>query len=280
MPYFPDLRIACGHFREGSAEVDEHRKIGDGYGRLDPSRHFVARAIGNSMNGGKKPVHDGDYLLLERLGSDHAGSITGSTLVIERQDVTGDDQYLLRVVTKSPDGRYILKATNPDYPDYEANEEMRTLARLVDVIDPLDMALGQEFMREEIPELFDETFNPGNWHSGHVVLKDKKAHILLVTLNKQGKSDEHCYHDYFMDANHFHWQSQNSTTPESKRGQELINQERSGIAVHLFVRENKLASGKAAPFRYFGQVRYQSHQGSGPMSIIWELAGDDSHGLH
>lgn len=82
------------------------------------------------MNGGKHPVNDGDYLLPERIGSDHAGSITGSTLVIERQDVTGDDQYLLRVVTKkNADGRNILKATNPEYPDYEANEEMRTLAR-------------------------------------------------------------------------------------------------------------------------------------------------------
>jgi phage repressor protein C with HTH and peptisase S24 domain len=35
-------------------------------------------------------------------------------------------------ITKQPDGRYVLKAANPDYPDLEANEEMRTLARLVD----------------------------------------------------------------------------------------------------------------------------------------------------
>jgi len=271
LPFFPNLRIACGHFREGSAEVDEYQRIGDGYGRLDPARHFIARAIGDSMNGGKKPVNDGDYLLLERLGSDHAGSITGSTLVIERQDVTGDDQYLLRVVTKTPAGRYILKATNPEYPDYEANEEMRTLARLVTVLNPLEMAIDQEFKREEIPALFGETFSPGNWHNGHVVLTDKNAHILLVTINKQGKSTEHRYHDYFIDATHFHWQSQNSTTPESKRGKELINHERLGIDVHLFVREHKLASGKAAPFRYIGQVHYQSHEGSAPMSVIWNF---------
>lgn len=274
LPFFPDLRIACGHFREGSAEVDEYHKIGAGYGRLDPARHFIARATGDSMNGGKNPVHDGDYLLLEHVGSVSAGSITGSTMVIERQDVSGDDQYLLRVVTKTPDGCYILKATNPEYPDYEANEDMHTLARLVDVIDPLEMAVGQEFMREDIPVLFNETFNPGNWHSGHVVLKEKKTHILLVTINKQGKSSEHRYHDYFVDATHFHWQSQNSTTPESKRGIELINHEKLGMNVHLFVRENKLASGKAAPFRYFGCVNYQSHKGSAPMSIVWDLSGN------
>jgi superfamily II DNA or RNA helicase/SOS-response transcriptional repressor LexA len=271
LPYFPDLRIACGYFREGRADVDEYRKVGAEHGNLDPARHFIARAIGDSMNGGRQPVHDGDYLLLEHLGSNHAGSITGSKLVIERQSAGGDDQYVLRLVTKTPEGKYILKATNPDYPDYEADDDMRTLARLRDILDPLEVAQGQEFMREEIPELFDEEFNPGNWHSGHVVLKNKQAHILLVTLNKQGKASEHRYHDYFIDENHFHWQSQNSTTPLNKRGKELIEHENRGITVHLFVRENKLAAGKAAPFTYYGSARYQEHKGSAPMSVIWEL---------
>ena len=162
--------------------------LGQGYGRLDPARHFIARAIGDSMNGGKQPVHDGDYLLLEHLDSDHAGSITGETMVVERQDVSSDDQYLLRLVTKTPGDRYVLKATNPLYPDYEADESMRTLARLRSVINPVNLSVGREFMREEIPGLFGETFNPGNWHSGHVVLNDQHAHILLVTINKQGKS--------------------------------------------------------------------------------------------
>ncbi len=140
LPYFPDLRIACGHFREGSIDADEYRRIGNGYGRLDPARHFIARAIGDSMNGGKQAVYDGDYLLLEHMDPSHAGSITGATVVVERQNVSGDDQYLLRLITKTPDGRYILKATNPAYPDYEADESMRTLARLRAVLDPIDLA--------------------------------------------------------------------------------------------------------------------------------------------
>ena len=132
MPYFPDLRIACGHFRTGSTDVEARYRVPAGHCRVDPSRHFVARAKGNSMDGGKRPVCDGDYLLLELLDPGKAGSITGSVMAIERQDTSGDDQYLLRIVTKQPDGRYVLKAANPDYPDLEANEEMRTLARLVD----------------------------------------------------------------------------------------------------------------------------------------------------
>jgi phage repressor protein C with HTH and peptisase S24 domain len=82
------------------------------------------------MDGGKNPVRDGDYLLLELVDSDKAGSITGSVMAIERQDSSGDDQYVLRQITKQPDGRYVLKAANPDYPDFEADETMRPLARL------------------------------------------------------------------------------------------------------------------------------------------------------
>ncbi|WP_291934601.1 DUF3427 domain-containing protein [Limnohabitans sp.] len=271
LPYFPNLKIACGHFKTGRADAEEHRALPLAYGTLDPSRHFIARASGNSMNGGKNPVLDGDYLLLELITPSRAGSITGNVVAIERQDDSGDNQYLLRVVTKGRDGQYILKANNPDYDDLTATDDMRTLARLRNIIDPLDLALGESFMREDIPTLFGEAFNPGNWNVGHVVLAHKKAHILLVTLNKQGRADEHKYMDHWIDDTHFHWQSQNATDPTSKRGDEIIRHAALGIDIHLFVRDAKLAAGKAAPFTYHGRVRYQSHQGSKPMSIVFGL---------
>lgn len=271
LPYFPNLKIACGHFKTGRADAEEHRALPLAYGTLDPSRHFIARASGNSMNGGKHPVLDGDYLLLELITPSRAGSITGSVVAIERQDDSGDNQYLLRVVTKNRDGQYFLKANNPDYEDLPATDDMRTLARLRHIIDPLDLAIGESFMREDIPPLFGESFNPGNWNVGHVVLAPKKAHILLVTINKQGRADEHKYMDHWIDDSHFHWQSQNATDPSSKRGQEIIRHAALGIDIHLFVRENKLAAGKAAPFTYHGRVVYQSHQGSQPMSVVFGL---------
>ena len=104
-----------------------------------------------------------------------------------------------------------------------------------------------------------------------MTLNDKKAHVLLVTLNKQGKAEAHKYLDHWIDEHHFHWQSQNATTPESKRGQEIIEHERRGIAIHLFVRDGKLAGGKAAPFVYHGRATYESHLGSGPMSVVFSV---------
>jgi hypothetical protein len=46
LPYFPNLRIACGHFKTGRADAEEHRSLGPGHGNLDPARHFIARATG------------------------------------------------------------------------------------------------------------------------------------------------------------------------------------------------------------------------------------------
>lgn len=271
LPYFPNLKIACGHFKTGRTDSEEHRALPKSYGSLDPSRHFIARASGNSMDGGKNPVRDGDYLLLELMSPTRAGSITGNVVAVERQDEAGDNQYLLRVVSKTRDGQYVLKANNPAYEDMPVTDEMHTLARLRGVIDPLDLAVGQAFQREEIPGLFGEAFNPGSWNVGHVVLNDKKVHVLLVTLNKQGKADEHKYLDHWIDEHRFHWQSQNATTPQSKRGQEIVHHAARGIAIHLFVRDTKLSAGKAASFVYHGPVTYASHQGSAPMSVVWRL---------
>jgi len=271
LPFFPNIKIACGHFKTGRADAEEYRVLGKGHGRLDPQRHFIACASGNSMNGGKNPIRDGDYLLLERISSTSAGSITGSVMAIERQDESGDNQYLLRVVLKDPKGGYILRANNPDYSDMDASDEMRTLARLKEVIDPLELAVGQAIARENIPGLFGTDFNPGNWNVGHVVLPDQKAHVLLITINKQGKAKEHRFADFWIDERTFHWQSQNATTPQSSKGKGIIEHARLGWSIHLFVREHKLSNGKGAPFVYHGRAQYVSHEGSAPMNVTLRL---------
>ena len=273
LPYFPNLKIACGHFKTGTVDAEEYRNLPTSYGNIDPHRHFIARASGNSMNGGKHPIQDGDYLLLEHITPTNAGSITGSVMAIERQDESGDGfQYLLRHIVKTPDGGYVLRATNTDYQDMDATADMHTLARFKAIVSPLDLAVGQAFKREDIAPLFGETYSIGNWNVGHVTLASKNAMVLLVTLNKQGKAADHRYVDHWVDDSTFHWQSQNSTTPSNKRGRDIIEHEQKGLTIHLFVRESKLHNGKGAPFVYHGAVRYVSHTGSSPMSVVFSLA--------
>ena len=133
LPFYDNLKIACGHFKTSSHDsVDQYviTNASHGYGQLNAAIHFVANASGNSMNGGKNPIKDGDILLFELVTPVNAGSITGLTMAIEIQDDSGDNQYLLRVVKKQTNGQYILVANNLDYPDLLANETMKTFARL------------------------------------------------------------------------------------------------------------------------------------------------------
>lgn len=141
IPFFPNLKIACGHFKDADGENEAVVKIPPRY-RTDPSRHFIARASGNSMDGGKQPIRDGDYLLLEPINADQAGSISNQIIAVERQNVSGDDQYVLRVVRKHGDGDYYLQANNPDYADFDVTEGMGTFARLRGVIAPEDVVEG------------------------------------------------------------------------------------------------------------------------------------------
>jgi len=92
-----------------------------------------------------------------------------------------------------------------------------------------------------------------------------------VTLNKQGVQADYRYHDRFEDASNFHWQSQNRTTPESPKGQNVIDHEKNGGKVHLFVRKNAKIRGKASPFIYCGPLTYKNHSGSAPMDVKFAL---------
>ncbi len=141
--YFSDLKIACGHFKTSLHDQENVQKLvlPEHYGRVDEQKHFIARATGNSMDGGKNPIKDGDYLLLELITPDNAGSINNQIVAIERQDISGDDQYVLRQVKKLSDGHYELIANNPDYLTMLATADMQTFARLKATIksDELDI---------------------------------------------------------------------------------------------------------------------------------------------
>lgn len=128
--------------------------------------------------------------------------------------------------------------------------------------------LWREYMREDIPPLYNLQFNTGSWNQGFVV--QGKDVFLLVTLKKDDLQEEHRYEDRFIDAGTFHWQSQNQTSQTSKHGQ-IISGAAAGYALHLFVRMEKKRGGKAAPFVYCGDVVFESWTGEKPISVTWRL---------
>ena len=272
LPYFSDLKLACGYFLSSDHKIDniQQQSIAKNLIVDDPDGLFIARATGDSMNKGQHPIQDGDHVLLQHIKG-NVDDIEPGTVVAIEQRSSSQDSYLLKTLVKNPNGSIELYSENPEYSPISFKSEMEIFAEFVRVLSPLDLGVHKKFMREEIPPLFGLEFNQGLWNSGHVCPKEIDDQILLVTLNKQGKLDEHKYHDYFQDKFTFHWQSQNSTSLVSSKGQKIVNHVENKSRVHLFVRRNKLDGGKAAPFLYLGTLKYKSHTGEKPMSVLWGL---------
>ncbi|WP_372985138.1 DUF3427 domain-containing protein [Marinobacter sp.] len=109
---------------------------------------------------------------------------------------------------------------------------------------------------------------------GVFVMQDQKIELLFVTLNKNEKqfSPTTMYHDYAINEELFHWQSQNSARPDRGRGKDYIEHAAINKRLFLFVREQaKDEYGRTMGFVNYGEVDYVSHTGSQPMSITWKL---------
>jgi superfamily II DNA or RNA helicase/HKD family nuclease len=128
-----------------------------------------------------------------------------------------------------------------------------------------------EYMREDIPPLFGETFSIGNWNTGLVTLARRKTLVLLATLGKGGMSAGAHYDDLFEDPGVFRWSSQTSTTRGGKRGK-ILSGATPGWTTELFVRPERLRNGRACPFRRAGPVTFLGWEGDAPISVRWRLA--------
>lgn len=112
-----------------------------------------------------------------------------------------------------------------------------------------------------------------SFREGVLYLQDKNLDVFFITLNKSEKdySPSTMYHDYSINEELFHWQSQSRTTVESVTGQRYLNQKNNETNVLFFVREYKKDSGFAAPYTCIGLADYESHYGSAPISIVWRM---------
>ena len=117
---------------------------------------------------------------------------------------------------------------------------------------------------------------------GVLYLKDKKTHILFINLNKSEKdfSPTTMYEDYAINETLFHWQSQSTTTIQSKTGQSYINQNKNRENVILFVREQKNDKNRTMPYICLGKANFVSNQGEKPMNIVWKLENEIPAGLY
>ena len=98
--------------------------------------------------------------------------------------------------------------------------------------------------------------------------------LLFVTLEKSDRdySPTTRYADYSISPTLFHWESQNTASPDTPTGRRYVEQSIRGTNVILFVRERKRdGRDETLPYHCLGRARYRSHESERPMKILWEL---------
>jgi len=169
------------------------------------------------------------------------------------------------------------------------DEIIEVLDILIDQIDYLEYDIALDFpqplkvhsryTKDQILAAFGENRfeKKSSSREGVLNIPTKNSELLFVTLEKTEEkfSPTTMYDDYAISENLFHWQTQNSSSPEKGRGFSYLTHQENHKNILLFVRErSKDSNGNTMSYVFLGKVFYQSHYGSKPMSITWKLERD------
>ena len=160
----------------------------------------------------------------------------------------------------------------------EISELLDVLPSRVDHLHPplgLDAAIPlhphARYTRREILAAFDvgPGARPRDWQEGVLHAKGANADLFAFTLDKSAGSFSPTtrYRDYAVSPELIHWESQSTTSVDSKTGQRYINHETRGSSVVLFAR---LRTDDRA-YWCLGTARYQSHRNERPIAFVWKL---------
>jgi superfamily II DNA or RNA helicase/diadenosine tetraphosphate (Ap4A) HIT family hydrolase len=271
LSFFSDVKVACGAF-EPSVQMDEavDQIAVKTHVAVDPRRHFVVRAMGDSMNGGPTPIADGDLVLCEWARSVSAESIEGKPFLLVGHDDAETSFAVMKVPRRTKDG-WLLESWNPEFTPQKLPPAgvLEPVARVLEVIqEPTGLVLWGEYNRDEIAAEFSGKNDP-SWKVGHrdIDVRGEQHTILMVTLRKTNQTNvEHRYADRFLSPNELQWESQASTKVDSRKGQRIIKHAQENRTVHLFVQYDSRQA-----FSYLGVVKYLGHEGEAPIRVRFEL---------
>lgn len=139
---FPSLKAAAGGAGAGVELEPEAERIRL---RLSPratgKEVFAVRAAGDSMDGGREPIRDGDWLVMRYAREMRLGGLEGRIALVQVPDAQagfGHAFQVKRVVRQ--EGRWTLRSDNPARPSFAASAETVPIAVLVEVLRPEAMA--------------------------------------------------------------------------------------------------------------------------------------------
>jgi superfamily II DNA or RNA helicase/diadenosine tetraphosphate (Ap4A) HIT family hydrolase/HKD family nuclease len=276
LPVFEDLPVACGAFRQSDRLESAMRWLTpDTDVAIDPACHFLVRADGDSMDGGDRPIRDGDLVLCEWFDGRSADEVENHPTLLMGLDGSKPAFMAIKVPVKR-DGRWVLESWNPSHsPEAIAvGLKLEPVARVLGPVEARpDLVLWGLFDRPAIAAAFGRSYSAW-WRAGHrdLDVDGEPQSVLMVTLAKDQaiRRVEH-YDDRFLSESEFHWESPNNVDETVKQGQNIIRHEEQGRRIHLFVRLTSKVQNDSQPFVYCGLVRYLSHEGGRPMSVRFSL---------
>jgi Peptidase S24-like len=141
---------------------------------------FAVRATGDSMNGGKTPIGDGDWLVMRLARGAGLGSLAGRVVLVQTPDAQDGFAYQVKRLVQNGE-RWWLRSDNPERPSHEATADTTPIAQLVATIRPetLGPAVGARLASDEVGAAFGlaspTTLERTGRYEGHlfVVVSDR-----------------------------------------------------------------------------------------------------------
>ncbi|PTL81528.1 DEAD/DEAH box helicase family protein [Vitiosangium sp. GDMCC 1.1324] len=138
---------------------------------------FAVRASGDSMDGGERPIRDGDWLVMRYARAAGIGAVEGKVALVQVPDPAGYGFQIKRVIREG--GRWMLRSDNPARTSFEATEDTIPIALLVEVVPPekLGPARGERMTDEEAARAFGLSSAP---KTGRI-----QGHLFLCVTEKE-----------------------------------------------------------------------------------------------
>lgn len=146
------------------------------------------------------------------------------------------------------------------------------------------LKVHSRYTRDQILVAFQFNTFERAWPSqeGVAFNRELNTELLFINLIKSTEdfSPTTMYDDYAIDQNLFHWQSQNTASPDTNKGKSYINHQKENKHILLFVREKaKDEFGNTMGFVFIGDASLVDYYGAKPMSIKWLLKEPMPHYL-
>ena len=268
--------------QRGHCFIELQRRAGFKLGTGVPSATDpLLRSLGRLLHADDRERLDAWHAVLEAdrpdplsslRGRDHRLGLMLFALLGERGQSIREADQLLNRVRECPELRRevgdLLKILS---------DRIRTVSQPLDPGGVIPLASHSTYALSEIVAAHARTGEDGKLirPQGGVLWDDEtQTDLLFVTLEKSDSdySPTTRYADYPISPSLFHWESQNSTSSDTRTGRRYIEQQDRGTNVILFVRERKKGGrGETLPYHCLGRARYCSHESERPMKILWEL---------